>query len=136
MCCAEGCDLSVDFHLPVIVGHDAHLVANLPPVRIVRIVLAKTFGAGFGRDGEGFVGGHFLSEPVSTARMWFSHAATCLRPAKILSTPAIACSSFAEGLSALPDIHVGAYVGKAEIPEQPLPSVAELRLIQPSWARI
>ena len=58
-------DLSANLDLPIVIGHDAHLVADLPPVRIVRIVLGDSFRAGLCRDGESFVGGHFLAQPVS-----------------------------------------------------------------------
>ena len=36
----EGYDLSFNLDLPVVVGNDAHSIADLPPVGIVRIVLA------------------------------------------------------------------------------------------------
>src|SRR5579863_6929765 len=64
-------DLSANFDPPVVVGRDAHRVAGLAPVGIARIVLDKCFGAGFRRDGEGFLSGHFLAAPVSDR----SHAA-------------------------------------------------------------
>ena len=88
-------NLSVNLDPAIVIGHDAHLLADLSSVWIVGIVLGDSFWARFCRDAKGFLGGHFFAEAVSDARTRFSHAATWLRAAKILSTPASARSSSA-----------------------------------------
>ena len=48
-------DLAGHLDLPVVVGRDTHPVSDLPPVRIVRIVLRLGFRGGLCRYGEGFL---------------------------------------------------------------------------------
>src|SRR5580704_16873625 len=64
-------DLSANFDPTIVVRDDAHRVADLARVRIVRIVLGDSFRAGLCRDAKGFVGGHFFASPMSDS----SHAA-------------------------------------------------------------
>jgi hypothetical protein len=67
-------DLSANFIPAVVVGRDAHLVADLAPVRIVRIVLGDSL-----RTPRASSADISSRSPRPTPRMRLSQAATCLR---------------------------------------------------------